>query len=224
MKKKVLGIILFLAVIGSILLTETVACEEVIKSENFRVIIEKGEIWTHKLKIMPFISINTKPQIAAWVTDTEGNYLETLYITQKNTKLDRPEALPYWSYSSQKSLENFALISSATPKGSVELEGHFKGDQHVFNIFAELNLSYDHNEYFPKKAEKNDGNFSGVSGQPSLIYKCTVDTSASDDYYEFQLIGHGSPDGSDGRLYEDLSTLTSALEMVKKISLIIDDL
>jgi len=187
---------------------------------NINVMIEKGEIWTHKLRLFPLISIDTKPQIAVWLADKHGNFLKTIYLTKRYLSLRRPEALPHWSHFDDKNKERVQLISSATPDGSVQISDQSQ-QLGKFYVYVELNLSYDYNEFYLKKAEKGDNCYSGVSGQPSLIYECLVDCSSEEDYYEFKLIGHGSPDGSDGEIHDNLTGLTTALKMVKKISLVL---
>jgi hypothetical protein len=79
----------------------------------------------------------------------------------------------------------------------------------------EINQSWDWNKYwtnskFPEsKAYKH-------SSQPSIIY--SVEINKNQNTYYMNPIGHGSPTGSNGELYTNLNTLTTAkkiLEMVK---------
>lgn len=40
--------------------------------------------------------------------------------------------------------------------------------------------------------------------------------------FNASIVGHSSPDGSDGNIYPDLTKITSALEIVEKIVITID--
>lgn len=57
------------------------------------------------------------------------------------------------------------------------------------------------------------------SGQPAIIYAVTVYPETTSALFE--IIGHSSPDGSNGNIYMDLQTLTSAKSIVKSIKLTI---
>jgi hypothetical protein len=89
-------------------------------------------------------------------------------------------------------------------------------------VKAEFNHSIDFNDYYHREAKKGDGNYSGGkdgSGQPAVVYSATVyaDTRKT----ELELIGHSSPDGTNGSVYENMDSLTTAKEIVKSITLII---
>lgn len=56
-----------------------------------------------------------------------------------------------------------------------------------------------------------DSNYSGGkegSGQPAVIYKAEVDLTTGKKNFEATLIGHSSPDGSDGEIHTDMSGLS----------------
>jgi len=53
------------------------------------------------------------------------------------------------------------------------------------------------------------------------VYAVTIDPSDLMDEYVFNPIGHGHYSGKDGRLYTDLSTLTTALKIFTKISVVV---
>ena len=89
-----------------------------------------------------------------------------------------------------------------------------------FVVKIEINHSTDFNEFYPASAREGDANYSGGkmgSGQPAVVYAATVDLSSGQHEFPAALIGHSSPDGSDGSVDPDLSTLTSALHIVKGI-------
>jgi hypothetical protein len=55
------------------------------------------------------------------------------------------------------------------------------------------------------------------------VYAATVDLTSENKQYEAVLLGHSSPDGSDGAINTDLSGsgLTTALSIVKSIKITI---
>ena len=71
----------------------------------------------------------------------------------------------------------------------------------------------------PKK-EKQTGGKEG-SGQPAIVYAANVDLSSGEKSFEANLVGHSSPDGSSGEVSKDTSGLTTALHIVKRITVII---
>jgi len=74
----------------------------------------------------------------------------------------------------------------------------------------------DYNKDYPEDAEKSAG--SNVNGQPSVIYSAVVDISELAQWpIMLNLTGHGSTDGSDGNLYTDISSLSSALRIVDSV-------
>jgi hypothetical protein len=56
------------------------------------------------------------------------------------------------------------------------------------------------------------------SGQPALVYAAEVDLTSGKKEFTAKLIGHSSPDGSNGDLTKDTSSLTTALHIVKSIT------
>ena len=82
----------------------------------------------------------------------------------------------------------------------------------------------DFNEAFPKSAKEGEANYSGSkegSGQPAIVYAANVDLSSGEKSFEANLVGHSSPNGSSGEVSKDTSELTTALQIVKRITVII---
>jgi hypothetical protein len=113
------------------------------------------------------ISYTVQPQVAIWVEDTEGNFIDTLYITDRVRKQDwmfapsegRPEALPVWSHLQTNDVDT---VSHATPKGeskrSTQLMKGLPPGEYVVKL--ETNRSYDYNmDYLdiPVKSATNSG-------------------------------------------------------------------
>ena len=76
--------------------------------------------------------------------------------------------------------------------------------------------------YAEKDTHWNDNNYSGGkegSGQPALVYAAEVDLTSGKKEFTAKLIGHSSPDGSNGEIVTDTSSLTTALHIVKSITI-----
>jgi hypothetical protein len=207
---------------------------------------EKGESFIHPLKILKVITINLPPQVAVWVEDPNGKYLETLYVTESagtqgwsgqpggtpGKKIRRPESLPYWSHKRgvvypdglyMPTRENplADAVTGASPKGDFHLDTKVPQGLTKFVIMAEINLPGDYNEAFPESTSPgmpNEPGFVGVSGQPSLVWAADVDLTRGPATYELKPVGHGSPNGSDGTLNPDLSGLTTAKDIIRRIT------
>jgi hypothetical protein len=112
-------------------------------------------------------------------------------------------------------------ITAASPAGDFRLLTRVPDEAKRLIIKAEVNNSADFNDAYPKNATRGDPNYSGGewgSGQPSIVYAAAVDLSSGPGTCELRPIGHGSPDGRDGELDPDLSTLTTAKGIIKAIT------
>ena len=115
-------------------------------------------------------------------------------------------------------------MSGATPHGSFDIKLSPTTALKKFVIKIEINHSTDFNEAFPKSAQEGEINYSGGeegSGQPAIVYAADIDLSSGEKSFEANLIGHSSPDGSSGEINEDISGLTTALHIVKRITVTI---
>lgn len=113
-------------------------------------------------------------------------------------------------------------ISGATPRKSFDVKLKTISDLKQFIVKIEVNHSTDFNDCYPKNAKEGDTNYSGGkegSGQPSIIYMAEVDLLKGETTFDATLIGHSSPDGSDGEVHTDMSGLTTALEIIKRITI-----
>lgn len=210
-------------------------------SNDLKISIEKGKEWLHDFPLFLGINIKNPPQIAIWAEDTEGHYLSTVYVTHKIATQSwqasggnrRKEALPYWChqrgikyddglYLPTKKSPVTDGITGATPKGSFNVKMISTGKLRKFIVKIEINHSTDFNEAFPKSAKEGDANYSGGkegSGQPALVYAAEIDLTSGEKKFVAELIGHSSPDGSDGAITTDISSLTTALNIVKNITI-----
>ncbi len=209
-------------------------------SGNIRISIEQGSEWLHDFRLFWFIKKKNAPQIAIWTEDFEGNFLSTIYVSEKMAKQSwmaaggnrRKESLPCWSHAQGKlysdglylPTKNDPLpdaVTGATPKGSFTADIQMNEDIKQFVVKCEFNHSVDFNEYYPKDAKEGDSNYSGGkmgSGQPAIVYQVVVDSDTGQKEFKGELIGHSSTDGSDGNIYPDTSKLTTALNIVKSVT------
>lgn len=190
------------------------------------------------------------PLMAIWVEDTLGNYIQTLYVAQSiatgifkygdasagewtKGEIRRPAALPYWAHKRGIIAEDGLYLptpdkpvpdayTGATPKSDFDLKTRLDKDgQKVFNILFEINQPWDWNEYWSNAKYPDDYEYKS-SSQPALVYQATIDLNAEKKKYEMQLIGHSHYSGKTGELFEDTSTITTALEIAKEITVIIE--
>ena len=211
--------------------------------EDVRISIDllKGEHYWH-------------PQMAVWMEDDQGNYLETLFVSNATAKglfyggrskdnfkefdvtrdasgdYRRVNALPVWSHKRNvryadgmyvpSHKDSFPeAISGATISESFKMFTSIPYNQN-FRLRIEINVAFDDNEYysefdFPEDEVYHSG--TGQMGQPSIVFDTRIDLLDGKKYYLMELIGHGHQSGQTGVLYEDLTTLTTAREIVERI-------
>lgn len=187
-------------------------------AKEITVVVDAGKNWKAKMD----------PQCAVWLEDADGNYVRTLYVTQRSSKRSwifgpkegRPESLPVWYHAANYgSVKNAPVstevdaVTSATPKGGIVFTAEIGDTEYV--IKAEFNTSFDYNDFYTKKN-------SGVNGQPSVVYEAKIpadgDLDGPDKEITLSLAGTGSEKGADGKIYGDISNLTTAKNIVETIT------
>lgn len=191
-----------------------------VHAKEVTISVGAGENWKQK----------SNPQFAVWLEDENGNFIRTLYVTRRASKKSwrfgpkegRPESLPVWYHKSKnesaktksstqkKSGEaDIDAVTSATPKGGVI----FREDigNAGCKIYAEFNTSFDYNDAYTKKN-------SGVNGQPSVVYMAEIPSAFEENEIRLNLTGTGSIDGSSGTINPDTTSLTTALKIVKAVT------
>lgn len=208
------------------------------QSGDLKIAVETGEEWLHDFPLFMGLSKKNAPQFVIWMADEDSQYVSTLYCTHKiareawvaNKGNRRKESLPFWAHQrGVVSGDGLLLptkeapladgITGATPKGDSWIKMTPAGSKR-FILFAEFNHSVDFNEHFPVDAISGSFQYSGGaegSGQPAVVYATLVDLNAGFVEIELDLVGHSSPDGSNGKLYFDLSKLSSAKKIVKRV-------
>ena len=204
------------------------------------VTVTPGSTWTSKVMVGVF-PLTKAPQYAAWVETADGAYVGTVLVSASasrgkwkgSPKGGRPDALPVWFHaagvdpalSRGKAADSTAsygvdAATSATPDAeataavSGSLQSLVPGTEYVVRF--EINHSFDYNDAWPKSAKKGTPGYSGVNGQPSLVYEGRF-VAGSNASVSLSLMGHGSLDGTDGSINRDLSGITSAREIVKAV-------
>ncbi len=204
---------------------------------DYQLSIEPGEAWHHTFYAMGFIPIENEPQMAIWLEDTCGNFLSTVYVTERSATQGwrmaggarRPEALPRWSHRRgiaapdglyMPTADAPEAATGATPHGS--FTASFATGQSPAIVYAEINHSADFNQYYTAEALPGTPSYSGGkegSGQPAIVYSAPILGEDSSEITVLKPIGHSSPCGSDGLLRTSLDSITSALDIVSRISL-----
>jgi hypothetical protein len=253
MKSRIFSTILFLALSALLIITgyrcagtknttET-APSEIIKSNingkgiSIQVDFLKGESHNH-------------PLMAIWLEDTEGKYIETLYIAESIGKgifkhgdkskgewqagpIRRPAALPYWGHQRGiQAADGYFIptpedpmpdaVTGPTPAGNFILQSKSSNPTPgTFKLLLEINQSWDWNAYWTNTKYPDDVNYKS-SSQPSLVYATTIDLNSSSKEYLMTPVGHGHYSGSDGSLNTDLSTMTTSLQIAKSIRVQLD--
>lgn len=194
------------------------------------------------------LSYTTVPQMAFWTEDSDGNFLETLYVTRalsdssfqsadvfSDEVIRRPEALPVWSHRRGIRYDDGLAvplpgnqdldgITAPTPLGHYDLVSRTPEDEGVVRVFMEINRSYDFNAFWHPERFPDDAIYSGSgsSGQPSIVYMAEIDVAAGERFALLRPLGHGHPSGRDGSLTPDLSGFDTALELVGPVIAEID--
>lgn len=190
------------------------------------------------------------PLFAIWLADANGKFIQTLYVSEsigkgvfkranRNTghwlagEIQRPAALPYWAH--QRGIKNelgtylptprqpeMDAYTGATPTASFIL--HLKTMKQLagkYKVMLELNQTWDWNEFWTNDKYPAEKDYR-TSCQPALVYEADIDTNNPSAEITLKPIGHSHYSGADGSLTTDLSTITTALKIAKKITVKVD--
>ncbi len=185
------------------------------------------------------------PLMALWVEDTDSQYVQTLYVAESIGKgvfrhgdpstgrwlpgpVRRPAALPYWGHQRGiRAPDGYYIptqddpvpdaITGPTPKQNFVLSTQIPGHLRQFRLLFEVNQSWDWNEYWTNDKFPHDEHYMS-SSQPALVYEAYVDLDSGVSEYSLEVIGHSHWSGQNGTLYTDLSTITTALDITRSIT------
>jgi hypothetical protein len=185
------------------------------------------------------------PSFVLWAEDMEGNYIQTLFITESLGKgvfghgdastgkwmpgeIRRPAAIPYWAHKRGVKAEDGLYMPSgknpipdaytgATPSGSFEVTTKFDDvPPSRIRILFEINQTWDWNEFWTNNKYPDDDEYK-TSCQPALVYAAEIDLNNRQSSYPMKVIGHSHYSGKTGELFRDLSTMTTALDIAESI-------
>lgn len=187
------------------------------------------------------------PLMAFWIEDMNGTYIQTLFVARsiargvfayadqstgkwESGELLRPAALPYWSHKRNvpNSKGNYMpehgysevadAVSGPTPTADFRLitrTDSMPGGK--FRVLCELNQAWDWNQYWTNNKFPDDREYK-TSAQPAVVYEAVVDPSVPDKPVRMHLAGRSNASGADGLLYNDVKTLTTALQIAASIA------
>lgn len=236
-----------LLIIATVFLFQRCATKQQVREET-RVVITSPGITNTRLEIeFSKGPEHNHPSFAVWVEDMEGNYIETLFVTQfvgtgkyrfgtiepgkwKNDEGEarRPASLPYWAHKRNIKAEDGLYIPSvknpvadaitgATPKGNFRMETGSKVEPE-----KKFRILFETNQPWDSNDHWTNmlypGNFDYLGSlQPALVYAVTIDLASPEKEFYLNPIGHSHPLGKNGTLFTDLSTLTTAKKIASKI-------
>jgi hypothetical protein len=172
------------------------------------------------------------PQLAIWIESADSQVIKTVWVSRRAAKNDWkgkvecPVALPYWeskiaketgATTLQKRRETqFEAVSGATPKAGRFAASIMVPPQSSWNYFIEVNVSADYNQAFPYWSKEGLPD-SQANGQPSLVYsgRMVADGSSNDIP---RLIGRTEQRHATNSLFDDLSGITSANQLIENIT------
>jgi hypothetical protein len=145
----------------------------------------------------------------------------------------RPAALPYWGHQRGiQASDGYYLptpeqpiadaITGPTPQGNFNLESRTAESlPQTFKVMLEINQSWDWNEFWTNTKYPDDPDYR-TSSQPAVVYEAIVNQADEGKEYTMIPVGHSHYSGRDGGLYPELETLTTALEIAGKITVMVN--
>jgi hypothetical protein len=186
-------------------------------------------------------------QIVIWIEDGDGNYIETIFITDfigrdgGGNRTDNPDidygtgnrwsAFPIWAHKrnvidTTYGLDNLYPPSESQASYPDDLDA-VSGATPTSGIQTKtLELSeLEYGEYkcwieVNKSFDNNDyHDYSYYRGQPSLVWNVTVNVGDSpDSSMVLNYTGYGSTDGSDGNINPPDTTITTAEDLLAEVT------
>jgi len=185
------------------------------------------------------------PLMAVWIEDTSGRFIQNIYVAESIAKgvfrhadnsrgqwmpgeIRRPAALPYWGHKwGIKAEDGLYLptsknplpdaVSGPTPQSNFIIQSRLADTAlQVFRVMLEINQSWDWTEYWTNNKFPDDQEYK-TSSQPALVYSATIDLTRDVREAEMQVIGRSHYSGKDGNLYNDLATMTTALQIARSV-------
>ena len=185
------------------------------------------------------------PSMAIWVEDPEGSFIQTLFVSESIGKgvfrhgdtsegfwqpgeIRRPAALPYWGHKRGIRAEDGLYLPSPlnpvadaytgpTPQKSFVLSTRLDRQQEgSFRVLLEINQTWDWNDHWTNNKYPDDAEYKS-SCQPALVYEAFLETGDPGAKQQMYVIGRSHHSGKNGELYEDLHTMSTALNILSQI-------
>jgi hypothetical protein len=176
-----------------------------------------------------FFMPKSHPTFVIWLEERVTGYRKSIFVTKKagknawNFADSRPEAIPVWygisKIEKRQNAFDIDAISGATPKDDTariywQIPDSLKNK--TVDIYIEANNSFDFNEHYNNK--KGKPGYSGANGQPSIVWKTSIDFSRNNPQnISPEIIGHGHLFGENHRLFDDTSKITTAAKTFQEI-------
>ncbi|OPZ59580.1 MAG: hypothetical protein BWY87_00933 [Deltaproteobacteria bacterium ADurb.Bin510] len=197
--------------------------------------VEAGQAYRTVGRFGP-LKFEVTPQMAIWLEDEKGHYLESVYVTRSSakgnwrglTRVRRPEALPVWSHRRGiRAVDGLYMpdaanplpdtVSGATPAGSSEWRKPLVLKPGRYVVWLEVNNSFDFNSFYAKGRKRGEPGYCADNGQPSLVYRADLNVDSKPVRVCLEPVGHGHVLGLDGSLQRDLISLTSAVTILRQV-------
>jgi len=245
----VLGVVLMLGSLTTVFPAElTFSTSPETGEIPMSITVTTGDHFTQRLVFAMVRKIDSPPQIAFWIEDIDGTFIDTLYVSLKagtqgwNTlpwekgEIRREYSVPYWAHRRGVIYPDGLFlptntdplpdaVTGATPEEDFTLKTKAPAHLDRFVVMAEFNLPCDFNDVYPADNTPGDPGYTGGkwgSGQPAMVYAAEIDLTSGVTAYEMIPIGISSPDGKSGELIRDFSTLTTAPDMLESITISIE--
>lgn len=185
------------------------------------------------------------PLMAFWIEDMEGNYIQTLYVARsvatgvfrygesggkgwKEAPKRAPQTLPYWAHKRGVRASDGLFMpepdnpvpdayTGATPTTGFILNVKSDGPLPAgYRVMMEINQNWDWNQYWHNNRFPGDENYA-MSAQPALVYEAVIDGNSGNQPVRMMPSGHSHWSGLTGELFTDLTTLSTALDIVAAV-------
>jgi hypothetical protein len=225
MKKNILLMMLIIAIITAAACSPASRTETIERSGPFITVI-----FSFNPESYPRFIKKGYPQIAVWVTQKNMKNSRTLYATESGSRNKwwgadkRPESLPVWyGVKNDYTEKEIDAVTGATPSGeSFKIQWSIPAEMmnKPFDVFVEANVSFDYNEHFRKSLKDGEPGFSGVNGQPSVVWKAGLNPEKEELSIEPVIAGHGHVLGASHDIDPDMSKVTTAKDLFHYIKVI----
>lgn len=221
---------------------QIIELEKAIGNHKISVELKKGKAFQY-----PLFAIWAEDSIGSYIetlyisrviSSSTFDYGKKVNHNWESAVIRRPEALPIWSHKRGiqasdglfiplNKTPDLDAVSGATPTSNfiIKSKSNFN-NLNNYKILVEINQSYDWNEYYTKDKFPDDKIYSGSGqvGQPSLVYATEIrnNKSKSTTHKVMNLIGHGHHSGKDGKIYKDVSQITTAKNIAERIILTLE--